>query len=276
MVEPGSAALFRPDLVASDLDGTLLPADDDDLPRTRRAIDRLRVAGIPFLICTGRMFCSARRVAAKLGLTEGPVICYQGALVADLATGEYLLHRPMNGEVAAEVVRHLRELGRHLNAYIDDKLLVEELDDWARFYAEHTEVGIEVVPDLEAAVAARPPTKLVAISDPADVERILPELQERWRGRLYVTQSQAEYIEMADASVTKSGALRWLCAREGWRRHRSVACGDGHNDIDMLRWAGLGVAMAEAASDVRAAAGLVVPHEELPRLLVRFSEAPPD
>ena len=113
---------------------------------------------------------STLAVAAKLGLTEGPVICYQGALVAHLATGEYLLHRPMNGEVAAEVVRHLRELGRHLNAYIDDKLLVEELDDWARFYAEHTEVGIEVVPDLEAAVAARPPTKLVAISDPAERE----------------------------------------------------------------------------------------------------------
>jgi Cof subfamily protein (haloacid dehalogenase superfamily) len=270
-----SAALFRPDLVASDLDGTLLPADADDLSRTRRAIDRLRVAGIPFLICTGRMFCSARRVAASLGLNDGPVICYQGAMVADLATGEYLLHRPMSEENAAEVVRHVRVLGRHLNAYIDDKLLVEELDDWARFYAEHTEVGIDLVPDLEAAVRARPPTKLVVISDPADVERLLPELQERWRGRLFVVRSQPEYIEIADASVTKSGALEWLCTREGWRRDRSVACGDGNNDIDMLRWAGLGVAMAQAAPEVRAAAGLVVPHEELPGLLVRLSELAP-
>jgi Cof subfamily protein (haloacid dehalogenase superfamily) len=270
-----SAALFRPDLVASDLDGTLLPADAEDMPRTRQALDRLRVAGIPFLICTGRMFCSARRVAAKLGLEDGPVICYKGAMVADLATGEYLLHRPMNEKAAAEVVRHLRVLGRHINAYIDDRLLVEEIDDWARFYAEHTEVGIELVPDLEAAVMARPPTKLVAISDPADVERLLPELQERWRGRLFVVRSQPEYIEIADVSVTKSGALEWLCAREGWRRDRSVACGDGHNDIDMLRWAGLGVAMAEAAPEVRAAAGLVVPHEELPGLLVRLSEIAP-
>ena len=269
-----SAALFRPDLVASDLDGTLLPADAEDVPRTRRAIDRLRVAGIPFLICTGRMFCSAQRVAARLGLEDGPVICYQGAMVADLATGERLLHRPMSVGAAVEVVRHLRKLGRHLNAYVDDTLLVEELDDWARFYAEHTEVGIELVADLEAEVTARPPTKLVAISDPADMERLLPDLQQRWRGRLYVTRSQPEYIEFADIAVSKSGALQWLCDRRGWRRERAVTCGDGHNDIDMLRWAGLGVAMAEAVPKVRAAADLVVPRGELPGLLVRLSEAP--
>lgn len=270
-----STALFRPDLVASDLDGTLLPADAGDQPRTRRALDRLRVAGIPFVICTGRMFRSARRVAARLGLEAGPVICYQGAMVADLATGERLLHRPMSGEVAGEVVRHLRELGRHLNAFIDDTLVVEDLDDWARFYAEHAEVSIDLVPDLEAEVTARPPTKLVAISDPADVGRLLPDLQERWRGRLYVTRSQPEYIEFADAGVSKSGALQWLCDRQGLRRDRSVTCGDGHNDIDMLRWAGLGVAMAEAAPDVRSAADLVVAHEGLPDLLVRLSEAAP-
>jgi Cof subfamily protein (haloacid dehalogenase superfamily) len=273
--ETVGAALFRPDLVASDLDGTLLPADAEELPRTRRAIDRLRVAGIPFVICTGRMFCSARRVAASLALDAGPVICYQGAMVADLATGERLLHRPMGAGAAAEVVRHVRELGRHLNAYIDDVLFVEELDDWARFYAAHTEVGIEQVDDLEAEVTARPPTKLVLISDAADVERLLPDLQERWHGRLYVTRSQPEYIEIADVSVTKSGALQWLCDRQGWRRDRSVTCGDGRNDIDMLQWAGLGVAMAEAAPEVRAAADLVVSREDLTGLFVRLSQAAP-
>jgi Cof subfamily protein (haloacid dehalogenase superfamily) len=273
MPETVDAALFRPDLVASDLDGTLLPATAEELPRTRRAIDRLRVAGIPFVICTGRMFCSARRVAASLGLRAGPAICYQGAMVADLATGERLLHRPMSAAAAAEVVRHVRELGRHLNAYIDDTLYVEELDDWARFYAAHTEVGIEQVADLEAEVTARPPTKLVLISDAADVERLLPDLLERWRGRLYVTRSQPEYIEIAAPTVTKSGALQWLCDRQGWRRDHAVTCGDGHNDIDMLRWAGLGVAMAEAAPEVRAASDLVVAHEDLPGLLMRLSEA---
>ena len=100
------------------------------------------------------MLQSARRVAARLGITRGPVVCYQGALVADLASGEWLRHVPMDGEAAAEVVRHVAEMGRQLNAYIDDRLYVEQVTPWARRYAEHVEVGIDTVPDLAAEVRA--------------------------------------------------------------------------------------------------------------------------
>jgi Cof subfamily protein (haloacid dehalogenase superfamily) len=269
-----TAELFRPDLVASDLDGTLLTPELEVAAQLPGALVALEAAGVPFMICTGRMFRSTRRVAAQLGLTRGLVICYQGAMVADLGTGEYLLHRRLDGEVAAAVVRRLRELGRHLNAYIDDQLYVEELDEWARQYAEYAEVGIEVVDDLAAEVAARPPTKFVVLSEPADVDALLPRLQEEWGERLFVARSQPSYIELAARGVSKSGALQWLCDRDGLRRERTVTCGDAQNDLDMLRWAGLGVAVAEAPPDVRAAADLVVPRAGLPALLMRLAAAP--
>jgi len=272
-VTPG---LFRPDLVACDLDGTLLDPGLEFSPALPSALAALAAAGVPFVICTGRMFRSARRVAAQLGQSRGPIVCYQGAMAVDLGTGERLLHRPMDGEVAAAVVRRLRVLGRHLNAYIDDQLYVEQLDEWARRYAEYAEVGIELVDDLATEVAARPPTKLVVLSEPADVEVLLPLLQEEWRDRLYIARSQPSYIELAAPGVSKSGALQWLCDREGLRRERTVACGDAGNDLDMLRWAGLGVAMAEAAPEVRAAADLVVARIALPALLAGLAAAPRD
>ena len=105
------------------------------------------------------------------------------------------------------------------------------------------------------------------VTSAADVEEILPGLQERWRGRLYITRSQAEYIEFTDASVSKSGALAWLCRRLGVAREQVVALGDGMNDVDMLEWAGLGVAVAEAAEPVRAAADVAVPRAGIPALL---------
>ncbi len=213
------------------------------------------------------MFRSARLVAARLGVDRGPIVCYQGALVADLASGEELRHVRMDGAVAAEVVRHVNEMGRHLNVYIDDLLYVERVTEWARLYAEQVEVGIHTLDDLAGEVVRRPPTKLVLVSSAADVEEILPGLQERWRGRLYVTRSQAGYIEFTDASVSKSGALAWLCARLGVPREQVVTLGDGMNDVDMLEWAGLGVAVAEAAQPVRAAADLVVPRAEIPAFL---------
>ncbi|HMK93156.1 MAG TPA: Cof-type HAD-IIB family hydrolase [Thermoleophilia bacterium] len=258
---------FRPALLAADLDGTLIDREiswADGLPE---ALARVRAAGVPTVICTGRMLQSVRRVAARLGVTEGPVVCYQGALVADIGSGEWLRHTPMRADAAAEVVRHVRRMGRQLNAYIDDRLYVEEVTPWARRYAEHVEVGIDAVPDLEAEVLRRPPTKLVVVTSADDLELILPGLQERWAGRLYVVRSQPEYIEFTDVSVSKSGALAWLCERLGVPRERVVTLGDGMNDVDMLTWAGLGVAVAEAARPVRDAAGLVVPRLDMPRFL---------
>jgi len=258
---------FVPALVAADLDGTLLDAEHRVVPGVPEALADLRTAGVPVVICTGRMFRSARTVATRLGIAEGPAVCYQGAMVADLASGEELRHVRMDGELAAEVVRHVAGLGRHLNAYIDDRLYVERVNEWARRYAEHVEVSIHTVADMAAEVVARPPTKLVLVTSAADVERVLPDLQARWDGRLYVTRSQAEYIEFVDGAVSKSATLDWLCTRLGRPREGVVALGDGMNDVDMIRWAGLGVAVAEAAAPVRAAADLVVPRGDLAALL---------
>ena len=263
---------FRPALVAADLDGTLIGRDLTWAAGLPEALAALHAAGVRTVICTGRMLQSAQRVVARLGLTEGPVICYQGALVADLASGEWLRHVPMDGQAAAEVVRHVQAMGRQLNAYIDDQLYVEQVTDEARRYAEHVEVGIDTVDDLEAEVVRRPPTKLVLVTSPADVDEILPGLQERWRERLYVTRSQPDYIEFADGSVSKSGTLAWLCDRLGVAREAVVTLGDGMNDVDMLEWAGLGVAVAEAAEPVRAAADLVVPRAGIPALLGGLAE----
>jgi hypothetical protein len=253
--------------VAADLDGTLIGRDLSWADGTPEALGELRAAGVYTVICTGRMFQSVRRVAARLGITAGPVICYQGALVADLDGGEWWWHVRMDGAAAAEVVRHVAAMGRQLNAYIDDELCVEEVTEWARRYAEHVEVDIRTVNDLEAEVTRRPPTKLVLVTSAEDVDGILSGLQERWRGRLYVVRSQPEYIEFVDASVSKSGSLTRLCERLEVARERVVTLGDGMNDVDMLEWAGLGVAVEEAAEPVRAAAGLVVPRVSVPVLL---------
>jgi Cof subfamily protein (haloacid dehalogenase superfamily) len=265
--------LYRPDLVASDLDGTLLPPSLEFLPQTVAGVGRLRAAGLPFVVCTGRMFKSARRMLARLGITSGPIVCYQGALVADLGSGVWSRHLPIPSHLAADVVCLMRELERHVNVYVDDELYVEHDDSWGRRYAEYAEVGMNVVADL-LAVVTTPPTKIVIETDPDDVTRLLPDLQTRWEGRLYVTRSLPHFIEISDPQATKSAALAYLCDKLGATRERTVACGDGMNDVDMLRWAGLGVAVTEASDEVRAAAGLVVPRDRLGELFETLVESP--
>ena len=270
----GSLPRLRPQLVASDLDGTLLASDL--VPRAAEAhgVQALLAAGVRFVVCTGRMFQSARRVMADFGVSGGTIVCYQGAFAGDLATGERIISRPISPDLAADVVVQVRALRRHLNAFIDDRLHIEELDHWARLYMERGGVDCVLDEDLEAAVRAAAPDKLLLLTEPEDALALAPVLAARWRGRLYVTVSQPGYIEITDPEATKRSALEELARLWGVRRERTVACGDSYNDLDMLEWAGYAVAMAEGPRQVYEAADLVLPRADLGELLGRLAALP--
>jgi Cof subfamily protein (haloacid dehalogenase superfamily) len=263
---------WRPHFVASDLDGTLLEPGGDVSPTTRAGVAALREAGVAFVICTGRMFVSARHKAADLGLRDGLIVCYGGAVVADLGSGAWLRHDPIDGAAAAALVRFARERGLHVNAYLDDRLIVEDDDRWTAWTRDYAKVDATVVDDLVAAVAPGP-TKLVIAADPEDAARLLPELARRFAGRLRAATSLPHYVEINAAHVSKAGTLDWLrdeCLHAA--AERTVACGDGLNDVDMLRWAALGVAVEEGAAEARAAAHVVVPRTRLGDVFAALAE----
>lgn len=262
---------WPPSVVVSDVDGTLITPERLVPHGTREGLAALREAGVAVVLCTGRMVHTARVMARRLGLTSGLMICYQGAVVADIAGGPWLYHRPIAHEDAIDVVRHVRSLGRHLNAHVDDRFCVEEMDRWTEMYAAYAEVAVDFVPDLEALVREREPTKFTVMTEPDDALALLPGLQARWRDRLYVTQSLPHVVEVTTAGATKAATLDWLLNDLRLDAGRAVACGDGRNDIDMLRWAGFAVAVAEASGPVREAADLVVPRDELGALFIRLA-----
>jgi len=256
-------SLGRPQLVASDLDGTLLSPDMVFPDGLAEGLAALREAGITFVVSTGRMFQSVQKAVRPIGLRDGPIVCYQGAMVADLADGRVLAHTPVPADVAADVVRYAHQLGRHINAYIDDRFTTDQDDEWARFYADYGKIECHLVPDLEAAVRQSASTKLLILADPEDVERLLPVFRERYGRELFVVRSQPQFLELTSARVSKSSALTYVCDLLGVDARATVACGDADNDLDMLRWAGTSVAVAEGNKTVRAAADVVVPRARL-------------
>jgi hypothetical protein len=266
--------LSRPRLVASDLDGTLLGPDLVISFAVRAGVAALLAAGVRVVVCTGRMFSSARPRAAELGLREGPIVCYGGALVADLASGEWLRHEPIDGEVAAALVRFARERRLHVNAYVDDLLHVEEDDRWTRWTVGYAKVDVTLVDDL-LPVVERGPTKLVIAADPDVAARVAPEVARHFEGRLRAATSLPHFVEINAASESKAGTLEWLRTNVlDVVADRTVACGDGLNDVDMLEWAALGVAMREGAEGARRAAQVVVPRDRLGALFEELAAAP--
>jgi len=219
------------------------------------ALGRALAAGLHVVACTGRPFPGALPWVRRLGLVD-PFVCYQGAQVRAV-DGSMLLDHGVPHALAIEVVRWCRERGVHVQAYRDDQLLVEHDTPFGRAYSAHAGMPMHVVPDLDAAMGPTTP-KVVIVAEQADVERMLPEVRQRWAGRLYAATSMPTYIEFTHVDSDKRRALQFLCERLGVSEAATVAVGDGRNDLPMLEWAGLGVAVADAAPEVLAAADRVI------------------
>ena len=242
--------------MALDLDGTILSATLQLDPRDVAAVARIVQAGIAVVACTGRPYPGALPWVKRLDL-DGPIICYQGAQVRTLA-GEMVLDQGIEHELAMEVIRFARERNLHIQAYFDDQLLVERDRPEAHEYADHAGMAIHVVSDFDQAMGPTTP-KLVIVASREVLERLLPEVRTRWEGRLNAATSMPTYLEFTSIESDKAKALAFLCKRMSISQAQSVAVGDGRNDVSMIAWAGLGVAVEGSEPEVIAAADRTIP-----------------
>jgi Cof subfamily protein (haloacid dehalogenase superfamily) len=247
-------------LVACDLDGTLLASDLIVRDRTRRAIAALRTAGVRVAIATGRMFQSALPYARAAGIEE-PIICYQGAAVVEPATRVFLRHEPIPLSEARDAIAAVQGAGYTLNAYVDDELYVAAVTPEAERYAVFQDLEIHPVGDLLAWLS-EPPTKLVAVGAPEEMDALKASLVPLLGDRLHISKSLPIFLELSRKGVTKGSGLAFLADRLAIEQERVVAFGDAENDVELLEWAGYGVAMANADEGTRALADLVCPSAE--------------
>jgi Cof subfamily protein (haloacid dehalogenase superfamily) len=208
------------------------------------------------------MFRSVRPYVEKVGLRD-PVICYQGAVVADPVTGAFLRHVPIPLDVALEAIDVVVDAGYHLNCYVGDELYVAEVTPEARQYADFQHLEIHAVGPLRDWLRTDP-TKLVAVGDPDALDELEAELKPRFAGRLFISKSLPHFLEFAHPDVSKGAGLQFVADRLGFDSAHTVACGDGENDRELLDWAGFAVAVANAHPDILARADLVIPsvHEQ--------------
>ena len=220
------------------------------------AVGRIIQAGIAVVACTGRPFPGAVPWVKRIGL-DGPIICYQGAEVRTLG-GEMLLDQGIDHDLAMEVIRFARDRDLHIQAYRDDQLLIERDRPEAHQYANHAGMGINVVPDLDKAMGPTTP-KLVIVAARKTLEALLPEVRRRWKGRLNAATSMPTYLEFTSIESDKAKALAFLSKQMGITQEQTVAVGDGRNDISMIEWAGLGIAVEGSVPEVIAAAARTIP-----------------
>ena len=209
------------------------------------------------LIATGRMFRSVRPYLTHGGLAD-PVVCYQGALVAEPASGEFLLHEPIPLELAREAIAELDAAGFPPNCYVDDGLAVAKHTPYSEAYAAFQHIPVSEVGDLLGWLE-RPPTKLVAVGEPADLAVLRGELAQHLDGRLYMTTSLPWLLELGHTGVSKATGVAFVAGLLGLEREQIVAFGDGENDVEMIEWAGFGVSVELGHERLREHADWICP-----------------
>jgi Cof subfamily protein (haloacid dehalogenase superfamily) len=159
---------------------------------------------------------------------------------------------------AREAISAVEATGFTILCYVDDELYVARETAESDAYAGFQELEVHVVGDLLAWLA-KAPTKLVTVAEPTLLDRLEVEMKEQFDSRLYISKSLPHFLEFAGPNVTKAAGLDFLAEHLAFSRERTVAFGDGENDVELLDWAGYAVAVANAHAKVLALADLVCP-----------------
>jgi Cof subfamily protein (haloacid dehalogenase superfamily) len=212
------------------------------------------------IIATGRMYRSVRPYAEAVGI-EAPLVCYQGAAVVEPVTSEWLLHEPIPLELAREAIGAVEDEGFALNCYVDDDLYVGKVTEHARAYADFQSIPLHEVGDLLGWIE-RPPTKLVVVDDPDRLDALRPRLEQRFGERLYIAKSLPYFLELASPAISKGTGLAFVAEHVGFSAEHTIAFGDGENDLELLDWAGFGIAVENADDRLKARADWICPSAE--------------
>ena len=247
-------------LVALDIDGTIRKADHPPSDRTRRVIEAMKESGAAVTLATGRMFRSALAATAELDITS-PIVSSQGAHIADPKTGEVLWHLQLAPAMSLRALEELAGWRKEVLAYIGDTVYSNMLTPWVEAYSQRNKGGVCVVPDLRT-LASKEPTRLAVLGDESEIGELDARLKAALDGELYVTRSLPTLCEILHPNGGKHRAMAWLCRYLGIPREQTIACGNSHEDAEMLRWAGLGIASGDSVPEVLEVADVVAPPVE--------------
>jgi Cof subfamily protein (haloacid dehalogenase superfamily) len=245
-------------MIVLDLDDTLLRDDQTISKRTKDALLLAQEAGVKVVLASGRPTFGMRWVAKELKLEQygSYILSFNGSKIIDCKTNEEKYSRTLS----AETVHRLYDLSRReevgILTYADDAIVVEEPSEFASIESELTGLPVKVVPNFKEAIQ-EPVVKALMLKEAGRLVDVEKKLQAELEGELSVMRSKPFFLEFTQLGVTKGASLDYLIKPMGIKAEEVIAIGDSYNDLTMIEFAGLGVAMGNAPEDIREKADFV-------------------
>lgn len=238
---------FKPKLICSDIDGTLLNDKRVLSEKTKQILPALK---IPIILASSRMPSAMTHLQSELNTDRQAMICYNGAYIID--DGEVLHNTTITTDIAAFVYS---KAGMHVSLYAKDRWYVAQKDAWTIREINNTKTEPEVaIPGNVLKQEKEGFHKIMCMGDPEKIDTLIHHIKSEGINELHLYRSKSTYLEIAPSSISKASALSVLLEKTGIRQAETIAFGDNYNDIDLLKYAGRGVAVANAIEEVKAIA----------------------
>lgn len=258
-INQGTAKHFPFRAIALDLDGTLTNHDKVVTPRTRQALLKAQEQGAIIILASGRPTYGIVPVAECLELEKrgGYILSYNGGNIVNAKTGEKFFSQFLPDAVIPILYKYAKEKNHALLGYAGNEIITEMPDDqYVKEESRINKMNIRKVDNLLDALEPHP-TKLLMTGDPTDMIKAEEELVEILGEKMDIFRSAPFFLELVPKGIDKAQSLLRLLSKFNLTPADLMAFGDGYNDLSMLKLAGVGVAMANAAPEVRANADYV-------------------
>ncbi|MCD8502000.1 MAG: Cof-type HAD-IIB family hydrolase [Bacillaceae bacterium] len=245
-------------MIVLDLDDTLLTDDHTISPKTKEALMKAQEIGTKVVLASGRPTYAMYAIAEELQLAEygSFILSFNGAKIINCQTNEEYF----SSTLPVDTLHHLYDLSRRedvwIHTYVGDDIITEEMNEFTDIEGNITGMNVIKVDSFVEAVK-QPAVKALMVEDPTKLVKVEKKLKEELEGKLTVLRSKPFFLEFTELGVTKGTSLNQLIDRLGIIREEVIAVGDSYNDLSMIEFAGLGVAMGNAPDDIKEIADYV-------------------
>ena len=246
-------------MIVLDLDGTLTNNKKEITPRTKQTLMQAQAAGVHVVLASGRPTYGIVPLAEELKLKEsgGYILAFNGGKIIDCTNNEVLFEQKLDEQLVPILFQEAKKAGMEILTYQGEGIAATNKDDE---YVQH-EAFINKMPVMQyddfLNQLVYPINKCLIVGDPTPLHELELRLAKELEGKMDVYRSADFFLECVPLGIDKARSLDRLISSLGISREEIIACGDGYNDLSMIRFAGLGVAMANAAKDIQSEADFV-------------------
>jgi len=246
-------------MIVLDLDGTLTNSEKKITPRTFEALMAAQKKGCRIVLASGRPTYGIVPLAEQLQLADygGFIMAFNGGKIIECESGKTLFEQKLDDNLVPLIYEQTMSAGLQILTYRGDAIVTTDASDE---YVNH-EAFINKMPVVQLTDFLNeieyPVNKCLVVGEPKLIADFEPKIASQMQGRISVYTSAPFFLECVPLNIDKAASLDRLVNKFGITRNEVIACGDGHNDMSMIEYAGLGVAMANAELDVKAVANYV-------------------